>query len=410
VETASFASQTARLVAGSRALIGSSKSLLQISRGSAVRTVFAVLRGRHLLDGCKSAPSLRDTEIKTGPPNGVTPEASWAQLQRILTSQQFDASDRNRRFLAYVVEETLAGRSERIKGYSIATAVFGRQASFDPQTDPIIRIEASRLRRSLERYYLTAGRLDPVRIDIPKGTYVPRFRAEVADLQLPGMALQEDIDSISATPGFPVVDAVGSGGNRVVRRFTAATGLLVALLSAWLGTAWFGQYPPFSAERQSVPAVRIFIAPFENDGGDAVDLALIRGFTREVTIGLSRFGGLFVYGSETGFIHGAAGGAKPAIQDMRIDYVLTGGVTASQDRLRVAVSLIDARTGRYLWSDILEQGITAGDVSEVRKVLAQQIARTFARSSGILLNEGPVRNEAISASFVMEWCSPCGRK
>jgi hypothetical protein len=104
-------------------------------------------------------------------------EACTAQLARILDSEDFEATDRERRFFGYVVEETLAGRGGRIKAYSIAVEVFGRNASFDPQNDPIVRINAGHLRRSLERYYLTAGRTDPVLITIPKGGYVPNFEA-----------------------------------------------------------------------------------------------------------------------------------------------------------------------------------------------------------------------------------------
>ena len=111
----------------------------------------------------------------------VTRCATWnadqvrKQLDRILASQAFDARPRNRAFLSYVVNETLAGREDRIKGYTIAQEVFQRDADFDPQQDPVVRIEAGNLRRSLERYYLTAGTGDPVVIDIPKGGYVPRF-------------------------------------------------------------------------------------------------------------------------------------------------------------------------------------------------------------------------------------------
>ena len=74
-----------------------------------------------------------------------------AELHRILASPNFDASERSRNFLAYVVEEALAGRADRIKAYTIATAVFGRDEGFDPQLNSIVRIEAGRLRRWLER-------------------------------------------------------------------------------------------------------------------------------------------------------------------------------------------------------------------------------------------------------------------
>ena len=79
-------------------------------------------------------------------------------LARILSSEGFSASARNRRLLDYVVDETLAGRADRIKAYTLATVVFERGPDFDPQLDPVVRLEASRLRRALEHYYLTAGK------------------------------------------------------------------------------------------------------------------------------------------------------------------------------------------------------------------------------------------------------------
>ena len=80
------------------------------------------------------------------------------ELSTLLGRGDFHASERNRRFLTYIVEETLQGRADRIKAYSIAIGAFDRSDDFDPLTDPIVRIEASRLRRSLEHYYLTAGK------------------------------------------------------------------------------------------------------------------------------------------------------------------------------------------------------------------------------------------------------------
>src|SRR5262245_44954438 len=79
------------------------------------------------------------------------------QLERIERSPEFIISDRGRRFLRFVVEETVAGRGDRIKAYSIGTQVFERSDTFDPQYDPVVRIEAGRIRRALERYYLVAG-------------------------------------------------------------------------------------------------------------------------------------------------------------------------------------------------------------------------------------------------------------
>lgn len=79
-------------------------------------------------------------------------------------------------FLNFVVEEALAGRGDRIKAYTIATAALGRGETFDPQTDPIVRVEAARLRRALRAYYANGGADDPVVIELPIGTYTPVLR------------------------------------------------------------------------------------------------------------------------------------------------------------------------------------------------------------------------------------------
>ena len=96
-----------------------------------------------------------------------------AQLQRVLESPDFPSSPRNRKFLAFVVERSLEGG--RTGGYEVATKVFGRPASFNASADPIVRIEAGKLRRDLETYYLKSGKDDPVHIVMPKGAYRALF-------------------------------------------------------------------------------------------------------------------------------------------------------------------------------------------------------------------------------------------
>jgi tetratricopeptide (TPR) repeat protein len=97
------------------------------------------------------------------------------QLDRIVRSDPFIQSQRRQRFLEYIVHETLAGRGERLKGYSVALEVFDRPETFDPVADPIVRIEAGRLREKLRSYYQTVGISDPIRIELPRGGYQPRI-------------------------------------------------------------------------------------------------------------------------------------------------------------------------------------------------------------------------------------------
>jgi len=96
-------------------------------------------------------------------------------LQALVGSDALRISERNRRFLSFVVTQTVEGRADRIKAYSIGVDVFGRDDSFDPTVDPIVRIEATRLRSALTAYYDGAGCGNRVRITIPRGSYVPIF-------------------------------------------------------------------------------------------------------------------------------------------------------------------------------------------------------------------------------------------
>jgi serine/threonine-protein kinase len=99
-----------------------------------------------------------------------------AQLNRILASKAFRQADRLKRFLTFIVEETIAGRGERLKEFVVGVEVFGKDESFDPRNDPIVRVQARRLRAQLARYYREEGQDDEFAIDLPKGGYAPIFK------------------------------------------------------------------------------------------------------------------------------------------------------------------------------------------------------------------------------------------
>lgn len=107
--------------------------------------------------------------------NGVPAAEIRAQLDLILRSRAFIQSHRIRRFLQFVVEESLLGQPHRLKEYLIGLEVFDRREAFDPRVDSIVRVEARRLRYKLEEYYRTEGREDGIRIILRKGSYVPIF-------------------------------------------------------------------------------------------------------------------------------------------------------------------------------------------------------------------------------------------
>ena len=109
-----------------------------------------------------------------------SPDAVRVQLSKILRSDGFVHARRMRRFLEFVVEETLAGRANQLCEYSIAISVFERDESFEPGLDPIVRNDARRLRQKLLEYYERSKHVEDnqVLIEIPKGSYIPVFVSE----------------------------------------------------------------------------------------------------------------------------------------------------------------------------------------------------------------------------------------
>src|ERR1700758_3319559 len=103
-----------------------------------------------------------------------------AALEHVVASDVMRSSPQLTAFLRFIVEAVLEGNSDRIKGYVIAVEVLKRGEQFNPQIDPIVRVEATRLRRTLERYYASEGAGDLVVITLPRGTYVPTFTRRAA--------------------------------------------------------------------------------------------------------------------------------------------------------------------------------------------------------------------------------------
>lgn len=258
------------------------------------------------------------------PRPGEAPDADLcrAQLARILASPDFDATDRDRRFLSHVVEESLAGRADRIKAYTIALEVFGRDASFDPQTDPIVRVEAGHLRRALDRYYLSAGRTDPLLIGIPKGGYAPSFTPRpVPSAETP------------RTPSAP-----SPAPSRGPVRAAAALALLLAAAAGFGAASLIGGG---SAPEVAAPDVPwLLVEPFESLDGGGASAAVAASLGAELVTEVARFKDIVMVARASST---EATGAEPA-------YRLGGGVAVEGGQLRAQARLERRSDGAVLWA------------------------------------------------------------
>ena len=285
-----------------------------------------------------------------------------AQLERILDSADFDATERAHRFLRYVVEETLSGRGDRIKAYSIAVEVFGRDVSFDPQSDPIVRIEAGHLRRALERYYLTAGVADPVLITIPKGGYVPVFSRR----QPQNAPLAE-----SSAPAAP--PSAATTRSRFATRPYLAVAVLAPMALAAVALAWWWVSPGANPSLPERP--RLLVLPFDDLTGTETSAAIARGLSQEVIGQLSKFKEIAVHE----LVDTRPDGSGPVPR-----FKLAGSVNLSADAFLLRVRLLNRADGSVLWANNYDGGMKVSEIVGAQSEIARNVATTLAQSYGVI--------------------------
>ncbi|MGW8267178.1 MAG: hypothetical protein ACWGSQ_12490 [Longimicrobiales bacterium] len=254
-------------------------------------------------------------------------------MDRILGHRDFEATQRMREFLRFVVEETLSGRSHRLKGKTIAREVFGRGRDFDPAHDPVVRVQAGRLRRVLERYFLLGGARDPVRIDIPKGGYVPVFTR-----QQPSRTRVSDLQEI--------------------RRPEPADAL---------------------------PWPTISIEPLRNLSVDPDQAFLLNGICDELAAALDRFRDLVAFPCSSALPVGEGGvesGASP--REVGARFSLACGVRRDDEAAKVTMQMTDAKTGELIWSESWKVEMDAARLIRTQEDIARSAVGAIAGDYGVI--------------------------
>jgi TolB-like protein len=268
-----------------------------------------------------------------------------AALERVAASDVMRGSPQLTAFLRFVVEAVLEGSGDRIKGYVIAVEVLKRGAAFNPQIDPIVRVEATRLRRTLERYYAGVGADDPIVIRLPRGTYVPTFsrrdgavgpgaaHGEAANSEgLPGEALRPG-------NGMPVllVQSFEVGGTPGPRSISAAS------LHATLSDA-FARFDLVNIVWESAEGVR------------------------------------------------PAREAVAATAELRVDYRFVGSVDYGDDgSARLRFRLIDAAAGNVVWTREVDVAAT-DDPAAAQEAIVRELAATLVQPFGVIFAHGRAKS------------------
>ena len=250
----------------------------------------------------------------------VSAVAARAQVARILESRHFAKAERLKRFLRFVTEETLKGLSTEIKETVIGIEVFDRHAAtYDPRMDPIVRVQAGRVRAKLADYYAQEGANDRVLVELPRGQYVPRFSVRsTASARAPGA--------------------------------------------------------PANAEPVARQSNTIAVLPFVNISADPANDYFSDGLTEELINALARLPSVRITARRSAFrFKGTDRDIREIGRLLGAGKIVKGSVRKVDDRLRITVQLVNVADGYQLWSEKYDR--TMNDVFALQEEIAGAIRR-----------------------------------
>lgn len=258
-----------------------------------------------------------------------------AQLDKLLNSQALAGSDQLKRLLRVSVERTLDGQGDSTKEYTLGVEAFGRPDSYDPKIDPIVRVQARRLRTKLQEYYNHEGANDPIVIDIPKGGYIPAFQT------------------------------------RAVSRRSAAWAPLAITVLVVLGLVWL-------IRPQASDPLSIAVLPIRNLTGDASKQYLADKTTDALITYLGRARSLRVVSSTTSRRFASSEQSLPEIaKALSVRWVVEGGMGYERGRVLLKLRAVDGLTDRKGWADFYTSDLD--DLSNTQAKAAAAILEAISR-------------------------------
>ncbi|WP_244656236.1 MULTISPECIES: tetratricopeptide repeat protein [unclassified Rhizobium] len=297
----------------------------------------------------------------------VSENDARAEAERLLADPRLHVSDRHRAFLKYIIDARFEGRTSTVKAYSVAIDVFNRPPSFNPSSDPIVRIEATRLRETLQKYYQEIASEAGARLEIPRGRYVPFF----VERNHPPCPLEEDAQEDVSQPEVLAVqptDTAPPAHRERWRNFSVAVGLLLVLAGgAYAFIGHMTQSPPYTRK----PLVSLLMAPSQDI--DPAGAALLE----KLALSIARFGTMRLQ-SASAAPRSALTAPEQTAYEVRLRY-LQGASFVS-----VWWQVSDSRTGEAVWTDEDRRESAEGSTSDNITALVQGVSRKLAGQAGAI--------------------------
>jgi TolB-like protein len=289
--------------------------------------------------------------------SSVDAAAVRRQVEAILASQGFESAGRRGRLLKYLVEKALAG--EPVKEYGIGVDVYEKPPDYDPRLDPSVRVEIGRLRAKLAAYYSFAGADAAIRIEIPKGSYVPVFETPSAE-------------PCPAPPRQP------RPAKRPAKWVLAAAAILVSLSAVLL---W-----RFFPRETAIDSVMVL--PFQNLTGDPHNDYLADGVTEDLTDALAQVSSLRVVARTSAFqFKGRSADIREIGRKANAEAVIEGSVSIVDGKLRLTVQVNRSRDGYHIFSRAFEGG--PHDLARLENKMAAPVLAVIRPQAAIAKRTAP---------------------
>jgi TolB-like protein len=304
-----------------------------------------------------------------------------AHLEIILASHTFAGSRRTQDFLRLIVGHALEGDIDNLRERMIGAEMFGRPVSYDTGSDSVVRVRASEVRKKLAQFYSEIGHAKPeVRIELPSGSYVPRFHFEVSREPATSAVsnpvnsqLQQahQADAVAASDAGVQSPPVRSRVKRIITPPILAGAIfslcLIALAGSWTVKKWMNG----SGSPKGIHSIAIL--PLENLSGSPDQNYFADGMTEELINDLGQVSTLRVISLTSSMSYKGTRKTLPEIaHELSVDGVVEGGVLREGNQVRVSVQLIDARNDRPIWAHTYVRDLSG--VSSWQGEVAQAIA------------------------------------
>jgi len=260
----------------------------------------------------------------------ISPEQIKIQLQKVSESYEFKSKLVLCKLLNYIIMETLEGRENKIKGYTIGLAVFNKDCDFDADQDALVRINAGRLRRVLSHYYSNEGINDEIIIEIPKGSYAPKFSSKNT----------QTTQTISTKRENPIM----------------------------------------------VPSIAIL--PFINQTGDSNKDYFVQGFAEELSVELTNYEDLIIYD----FRHKSNNVFTNAntdnfIKENNIQFLLNGSIYFDEKIVKALIKVTNVIGGEQIWAHSYKKEFDINNIHKIQENIAHEVALNIGGELGVICNK-----------------------